>query len=231
MARLHETAVRVLIREVVTGSYAPGEWLPREVDLAARFDISRGVARECIRALEERSLVRVRHGRGAQVLAPREWDVLDELVAAEILDGPTSSDLLTEFLECRRGLEIEAVGLAAARSGEEDRERLRAAFAEMSDESASEDDYLRADVAFHEALVVASGNRAMAQTLLRMHHALLCARTPLARPQRRREVGLPEHERILLAVCAGDEAEARAAMADHLATVSTYLREHLAQRD
>ena len=192
MARLHETAVRVLIRDVVTGRYETGEWLPREVDLAERFGISRGVARECIRALEERSLVRVRHGRGAQVLESREWDVLDEAVAAEILNGPTSSDLLTEFLECRRGLEIEAVGLAATRADEHDRERLHSAFAAMSQQSASEEEYLRADVAFHEALVLASGNRAMAQTLLRMHHALLCARTPLARPQRRLEVGLPE---------------------------------------
>jgi len=231
MARLHESAVRVLIKDVVTGQYEVGEWLPREVDIAETFGISRGVARECIRALEERSLVLVRHGRGAQVLDPRKWDVLDELVASEILAGPTSTGLLSEFLECRRGLEIEAVGLAAMRAGEEDRARLHAAFAQMSNESASEEEYLRADVAFHEALVVASGNRAMAQTLLRMHQALLCARTPLARPQRRREVGLPEHERILLAVCAGDQREAKNAMADHLDTVFAYLNEPLALRD
>ena len=36
--------------------------LPREVDLAAEFGVSRGVARECIRAMEERGLVLAFHG-------------------------------------------------------------------------------------------------------------------------------------------------------------------------
>lgn len=231
MARLHETAVRELVADIVSGRFVPGEWLPREVDLAERFDISRGVARECIRALEERALVRVRHGRGAQVLDARDWDVLDGLVAQEILRGPTPSDLLVEYLECRRGLEIEAAGLAARRSSEQARIELAMSYEAMAVASGSETEFLAADVRFHEALAQASGNRVMTQTLLRMHSALLCARLPLARPGRRLEVGLPEHARILAAVEAGDEAAARAAMAAHLETIAGYLTEQVAQRD
>ncbi len=187
MGRLHEVAVRELIAEIVNGRFIPGEWLPREVDLAERFAISRGVARECIRALEERALVQVRHGRGAQVLEPREWDVLDGVVAEEILRGPRPTTLLVEYLECRQGLEIEAAGLAARRSSEQARLALATAFEAMTAaaESAdgangasapdSEAEFLAADVRFHEALAQASGNRVMPQTLLRMHSALLCA--------------------------------------------------------
>ena len=40
------------------------------------------------------------------------------------------------------------------------------------------------------------------------------------------ERGLPEHERILAAVRAGDPAEAREAMRAHLLTVERYLREY-----
>jgi DNA-binding FadR family transcriptional regulator len=50
--------------------------LPREVDLAAEFEVSRGVARETIRAMEERGLVSVKHGKGATIEAD-DWDVFD----------------------------------------------------------------------------------------------------------------------------------------------------------
>ncbi len=237
MGRLHEVAVRELVAEIVNGRFVPGEWLPREVDLAERFAISRGVARECIRALEERALVQVRHGRGAQVLEPREWDVLDGVVAQEILRGPRPTTLLVEYLECRRGLEIEAAGLAARRSSEQARLALAAAFEAMTaaadgaNTPDSEAEFLAADVRFHEALAQASGNRVMTQTLLRMHSALLCARLPLARPERRLEIGLPEHARILAAVEAGEEAAARQAMAVHLETIAGYVAEEVAGRD
>jgi len=243
VGRLHEVAVRELIAEIVNGRFIPGEWLPREVDLAERFAISRGVARECIRALEERALVQVRHGRGAQVLEPREWDVLDGVVAEEILRGPRPTTLLVEYLECRQGLEIEAAGLAARRSSEQARLALATAFEAMTAAAGSADgangasapdseaEFLAADVRFHEALAQASGNRVMTQTLLRMHSALLCARLPLARPERRLEIGLPEHARILAAVEAGDEAAARQAMAVHLETIAGYVAEEVAGRD
>ena len=65
MSRLHTGAMRVLIGEIASGRYPEGELLPRELDLAERFDVSRNVARECVRGLEERGLVSVRHGRGA----------------------------------------------------------------------------------------------------------------------------------------------------------------------
>lgn len=231
MARLNESVVRELVSDVVANRIQPGEWLPKEVDIAERFQVSRGIARECIRALEERGLIRVRHGRGAQVCDPREWDVLDGLIAEEILFSPMRSDLLVEYLECRRVVEIEAAGLAARRATPIDRDALAEAFEAMVASSNSEPEFLAADVRFHEVIAQSSGNRVMSQTLLRMHSALLCARLPLARPARRLEVGLPEHERILSAVVAGDESAARQAMTEHLETIGSYVAEVVATRD
>ena len=67
MSRLHRDAMKQLTNDIVSGRLAPGDMLQREVDLADEMGISRGVARETIRALEERGLVSVRHGRGATV--------------------------------------------------------------------------------------------------------------------------------------------------------------------
>jgi DNA-binding FadR family transcriptional regulator len=67
MARLHRHLLRVLIADIVSGRIPVGGALPRETDLAGSFRVSRGVARECIRGLEERGLILVKHGRGATV--------------------------------------------------------------------------------------------------------------------------------------------------------------------
>ena len=47
---------------------APGAAL-RETDIAGRFGVSRGVARECVRGLEERGLVFVKPGLGLRAFA------------------------------------------------------------------------------------------------------------------------------------------------------------------
>src|SRR3954447_1256077 len=113
--RLHEHLMRVLIADIVGSQVMPGEALPRETDLADRFGVSRGVARECLRGLEERGLVAVRHGKAAVVRPEREWNVFSPQVLTGVLASDRGLDVLGEYLECRRMLEIEAAGLAAER--------------------------------------------------------------------------------------------------------------------
>src|SRR5256885_15293818 len=108
MSRLHRHLMRVLIADIVSGALPPGAPLPREADLATQFGVSRGVARECIRGLEERGLVSVKHGRGATVNGQHSWNVFDPEVLAAALRSDHGPDILGEYLECRRILEVEA---------------------------------------------------------------------------------------------------------------------------
>jgi DNA-binding FadR family transcriptional regulator len=117
--RLHRGAMAEFVGEIVSGRLAPGDALPREVAVAERFGISRGVARECLRALEERGLVTVRHGSATTVNARADWDLFDELVLVAALQGPCAPRLLGEYLECRRIVEVQAAGLAAERASDE----------------------------------------------------------------------------------------------------------------
>ena len=223
--------MRTLISDIVVGAREVGEKLPREVDLADEFSVSRGVARETIRALEERGLIAVKHGKGATVLEASEWNVFDPDVLGVMLESGSGADVLGEYLECRRILEVEAAGLAAERATKADVDRAAGALERMEQSTrrpesrAAEQLFHESDIAFHQALVAATGNRALGALLERIHSALLLARYPLARPQYRVERALPEHRRILAAVEARDPAEARAAMSDHLETVAGYLRE------
>jgi DNA-binding FadR family transcriptional regulator len=232
MSRLHTGAMRILIGEIASGRWPEGELLPRELDLAERFDVSRNVARECIRGLEERRMVSVRHGRGARVRPEHEWDRFDPDVLATLLGSPRAAGVIAEYLECRRILEVEAAGLAAERAGEAELDDLSRAFERMRltaegarDNPAGETLYREADVAFHRAVVRAARNPVLGRMTEPIHRALSETFATLARPQARFERGLPEHERILAAVRAGDPDAARDAMRAHLMTVERYLRE------
>jgi DNA-binding FadR family transcriptional regulator len=229
--RLHREILRTLATEIIDGERGAGELLPKEVDLAEQFEVSRGVTRETIRALEERGLLHVRHGRGATV-APRErWDLFDPEVITLLLQSPSASEVLREYLECRRIVEIEVAGLAAERAAEPDLTLLRERFEAMEEAVRArgphaEGKFHEADLAFHEALVSATGNRALGSLARRVHDALLAARYPLARPAYRKERALPEHRAVLDAVSARRPAAARKAMSAHLDTVAGYLEAH-----
>ncbi|HWK28564.1 MAG TPA: FadR/GntR family transcriptional regulator [Solirubrobacter sp.] len=227
----------VLIADIVSGHLAVGESLPRETDLASRFRVSRGVARECIRGLEERGLVTVKHGRGATVSPEADWDLFSPDVLRAVLQGPRGATVLGEYLECRRILEITAAGLAAERASADDLaelsdalERMRVAAERAAVSGAAEDLYHEADIAFHDAVIRATGNRALACMTEPIHRALATARRPLARPDVRLVRSIPEHRQILTAIAAGDAETARESMRAHLATVEEYLREYARDR-
>jgi GntR family transcriptional repressor for pyruvate dehydrogenase complex len=222
----------VLTQEIVGGQLAPGEMLPRELDLADRFDVSRGVVREGIRALEERGLITVKHGKGATVNELSAWNTLDPDVLRPLLAGPYRVDVLEDYMEARRILEVEAAGLAAERAREEDLETMRRALAAMEQAAtgratrATEERFHEADIAFHQALIGGTRNRALCSLTESIHAAVLTTRFWLARPEYRLERAMPEHRAILAAVAARDPQAARAAMSTHLATVESYISAH-----
>ena len=237
MSRLHRTLLRALVADIVSGSVATGERLPTETGLARRFNVSRGVAREGLRSLEERGLVAVKHGIGATVLPPTEWDMFSPDVIFALLEGDDGVRLLREYLECRRVLEIEAAGLAAQRATRADLVALADALAQMTAaavqlpaNTSTEERFHEADIAFHRAVIHATGNRSLGRMTEPVHRALSAARRPLARPEHRLGRSLPEHRAILAAIAERDRDAAREAMRAHLLTVERYLTEYVASR-
>jgi DNA-binding FadR family transcriptional regulator len=184
--------------------------------------------------------VTVKHGSGATVRPAAEWDMFNTDVIAAVLSGDRGAQLLGDYLECRRLLEIEAAGLAAQRATQADLvalaealERMTVAAVQTAGGPSAEDRFHDADVAFHRAVIHATGNHALGRMTEPVHRALAATRRPLARPEHRLERSLPEHRQILTAIADGDAPAARAAMRAHLLTVERYLREYaaLAARD
>ncbi len=159
--RLSNQVLDVLLFEVIQEG-VPGSLLPRESDLAERFGISRGVTREVLRSIEERGVITVRHGHGAIVNPPDEWDILDGHVLNALLHGRGQISGLREVLECRQIIEVQIASLAAVRAQSEDTESIADALEAMRTAAAlgnDNDGYAEADLAFHESLARATRNR------------------------------------------------------------------------
>lgn len=233
MGRLHREAMGILIAEIVGGRYAVGERMLPEHHLSSEFGVSRGTVREAIRGLEERGLVSVRHGHGAIVTSSETWNILDADVLRALLRTRDGASALQEFLECRRILETQAAALAATRASAEDLstmadilERMNGLATRAVTNPGAEDLYHEADIDFHRAIIMATGNRAIARLIDPVRDALLAARRPTAHPESRLERTLPEHREIFVAIADHDAEEARAAMARHLETIGGYLYEY-----
>jgi DNA-binding FadR family transcriptional regulator len=158
------------VERIVDGELEPGEGLPKEEALAAEFSMSRGVAREAIRALQERGLVRVTHGRGQRVADESDWKVLDADVLAGMLSRPHAGDLIDQLIECRLLCEVEAAGFAARRASAAERAAIAERAAALVARSPRERPSARAEAvaaerAFHEAILAAAHNRPLAQML------------------------------------------------------------------
>jgi DNA-binding FadR family transcriptional regulator len=221
MARLHREAMRWVLDRILAGEFRDGQMLPREVDLAEQLGISRGVARETIRALEERGVVSVRHGRGATVRSLDAWDVLDEQVVRALLASSWARQVLAELIECRRMLEVDAAALAASRATAGDLDELQAASdavgAAPAGDAAGRG---AAEVAFSRVLVRASRNRPLAALL----SPVLDATAQLAPTLGRRRDSPGELAQILTALQQRDADRAAQATRAYLDALARHLK-------
>jgi DNA-binding FadR family transcriptional regulator len=215
--------MKALIARITSGEIREGEALPSEMELTARFEVSRGVVRECLRGLEERGMIEVRHGRGATAAPSRDWNVFDPDVLEAVLAARHAAELRTEWRECRRIVEESAAGLAAQRATAEDLRAMSDSLARMRDSlerqrinPAAREDFIEADLDFHRAVVDAAGNRSLGRLAEPINRALTAAEGRARIDAGQSASAVTDHTRILNAIAHGDAEQARAAMSDHL---------------
>lgn len=213
---LHGSLVEALGRRIVHGWVPPGQALPPEPLLAAEYDVSRTAVRETLRVLAAKGLVEARPMRGTRVRARRDWRLLDPDLLRWAVDDGDASQLLRDLLDVRLMLEPEAARLAAERAGAEDREAVVAAYADLAASLDSADVFVEADLAFHRAVIAATGNPLLGELAAAVEAGLRLARRVQvrvsgdARPLPRDP--LPRHLAVVDAVVAGDGVAAELAM-------------------
>ena len=112
----NEEIAGVLRDEILRGQYRPGERLPSERDLAARFEVSRGGIREALKRLDQLGITKVQPG-GVRVVPLEEatLDVLGPLLDLKQLPDP---DLVDQTLEVMSALMVLAARQAVERADE-----------------------------------------------------------------------------------------------------------------
>ena len=212
---LTRRVVEALGQAIVTGTWDAAGAFPIEAELCARFGVSRSVVREAVKMLTAKGLLSARPRRGTVVEPEPHWNLLDPDVLRWLLERAPSPALLAEFTQMRLGIEPQAAALAAQAVGRGQAGMLlpiREALARMQAAGAGQDDPLASDIAFHVAILHASGNRFLVQlrelvdTALRISIRMTNARKGVAL------ASVDDHARVLHAIEAGDPVAAAAAM-------------------
>ncbi len=227
-----DTALDGVVRRLetlVVEELDPGMLLPSEADLGLDCGVSRLTVREALKVLAGRGLVQLTRGRRAMVQEPNS-SVLSSYLAIAIRRDPRA---LLELTEIRQALEVLSATLSAKHANRASIAAVDAAFQDMAAAAAlgaaeGEERYHEADVAFHEALALASGNRMLAfllegleESLRRsFHHSF---EGHLARGGSMNDV-LDAHEGILDRIRAGDAQGAAKQMRAHLKGAEKDLR-------
>ncbi len=156
--RLSEQVLDELQRMIGEEYATPGSRLPKESELADRFQVSRIVVREAMKILEDRGMVEVRAGRGTLTVAPSPDRVKQSLLWL-FRDQPVPTiHEMESLLELRQVLEETSASLAAVRATSDDVAEIEAALLVMENEHAPLEDTVEADLRFHRAVMRAAHN-------------------------------------------------------------------------
>jgi DNA-binding GntR family transcriptional regulator len=188
-----------LERRIISGEIAAGSKL-NEVDVAGALGVSRGPVREAFRALSQAGLVRVEKNRGVFV-------------------RQVSLDEANEYYEVRAALEGLIGRLAARRISIDEIEQLRGVVKRMHQVQTGgrPEDYFALNVEFHDGLARAARNNALLANYRSVVNQLdLYRRATISRSVENIPLSTQEHEAIVEAVAAREEARAEALLTEHV---------------
>jgi GntR family transcriptional repressor for pyruvate dehydrogenase complex len=191
----------------------PGDFLGTEKDLAARFGVSRIVARDALRTLQALGIADIRMGKGGGARVARgNPRLFAEALAVQLdLTGVT----VAEIMDAQRAIETLAAELAAEHATAADHARLR----RLIDEAAAIIDdtpaYTRSCRDFHLAVAEASHNRVLVTQLVSLQHVSWPAENRTLTHEVARRI-LAVHRELAALIEMRDAAGARRLMDDHV---------------
>lgn len=201
--------MELLGTRIIDGTLAPGDVLNLQ-QLGEELDLSMTSLREAIKVLMAKGLLDARQKRGTFVKPRREWNALDADVIRWRQNAGESAGVLRDLAEVRRAIEPKAAALAAQRRSEGDVDSLRQALKDMAAaHPGPAAEAARADVAFHQVLLEATGNELLGQMGLFVEPALMVRDQlihdhPVPDP-------VPAHQKVVEAIVQGNPDEAAAA--------------------
>ncbi|MHB1318384.1 MAG: FadR/GntR family transcriptional regulator [Anaerolineae bacterium] len=147
---VHETALDLLYRYILSQGLEAGAALPPLADLAARFGVSVASLREAVRTLEASGVVAIRHGVGTFLQAYDYEPILQNLSFSALF----APGMAGHLLQTRQALEIGALPEALDHLTQDDLDTLARYTADMQTAERA----LAAEYRFHRFLYASLGN-------------------------------------------------------------------------
>ncbi|WP_166999458.1 FadR/GntR family transcriptional regulator [Paramicrobacterium fandaimingii] len=210
---LADQAAELLLERIRSGEWMLGQKLPSEVTLAPQLGVGRSTVREAIRQLAGRGVLRSRQGSGVFVMA---------LEPAEERDPSVLTASIITVIEARIAIEVEASAHAATRRTPAQLRALRRLLSERDPGGGTTptdvESLVDTDVAFHRAIVAASGNEILAELFDSFAARLRHAMTEMLRAQPMRDAHTDHrvHADIVEAIARRDAASAAQLTRTHL---------------
>lgn len=195
---------------IANGTIAPGTKFPPERELAKDFGVNRASVRQVLKVLEMMGVLTQKVGDGTYLSNSAETILNEPLDFLVLLDDLSHHELF----ETRLIVEPELTARAAERATTEDLNALRNSISAMQNSKTTQD-RLNADMAFHDAIFRASGNRICHLLFKQIHRTVLCSMSHLSN-RVSLEQPLMYHRKIYAAVKARDSEAARRTMREHI---------------
>jgi DNA-binding FadR family transcriptional regulator len=156
---LHSRVLDELGQAICEGRMPAGTTFTAD-SLENRYQVSRSVIRESLRALEAMGMVTSKRRVGNRVLPMSEWNVYDLRVIRWRLAGKGRIDQLRSLTQLRTAIEPEAARLAASRAGLAQASDLMGLSGRLwaAGRAGDKELFLELDIEFHSLVMVMSGN-------------------------------------------------------------------------
>lgn len=212
-----------LVRLIQQRDYAPGERLPSERELAARFGVGRGVVREVLSVLESLRYLERRSKAGVYLNLAPERISLETLGLFSELNLELTPMQLAQAMEVRSIIEVQAVGLAAQRRTEEDIASITAIVQRFDSMIAdSSESVANLDYEFHMAIFRATHNLVLMQLVNPFYTMSENRRRTFFKDKEQSRTSNEQHKTILAALIEQDVTKAKKLMQEHIGRVDAY---------
>ena len=192
---------------------APGDSIGTENEIAARYGVSRIVARDALRTLQALGIADIKMGKGGGARVARgNPRLFAEALAVQLdLTGVSAS----EIMDAQRAIECLAAELAAENATDADIARMRQLIEDAEANLRDTARFTELGAEFHMAVAEASHNRVLVVQLISLQHVSWPRRNPMLNAKVARRIN-DIHMELLNLIEIRDAAGARKLMDDHV---------------
>jgi DNA-binding FadR family transcriptional regulator len=213
--------VHELGKKIISGEIATDSCIPSEEELRSKYDVSRTVTREAIRALIAKGLVESKPKKGTSVCPTEKWNFLDIDVLNWSVVTDQSGGFFQHLHQLRSAIEPEAASIVAKNGPQELLDFVVEQANKMESLADSPEEYSKADLDFHKAILMGAKNPLFNPIINVIHFAQSYTLKMTNNKQEDNLESIPIHKAIANSIAARQVDLSKASMIahfDHLAT-------------